>query len=191
MVHLTYLSLFTEGQKVFELSRKYPTKKGTAFSIDLVKFDPKEILHPPEEVRFHVAYGKVLFRAFSNNPHARGHGCIRDCLFRGFEDHFGRRSTTIVPNLTLRVVNINEGRVVFGKECDGDISLRDSKYNYPTVVVEIGATQDDMDLLLREAEVYLNQETDIQYVILLNIEFNQQRVESLRLLLCLRLKMKS
>lgn len=187
MQNPAYLSLLEEWEKVQKIARKDPTRKGTVVSISLDKFDPEEILNPPDEVRLHIAYKNVLFKSYGNPPHDRGQGNTNICLANFFQIRYGMENITPVTDASLAVRNVNECHTKFIKKPDGGVRINCSNRVYPPVVVEVGSTNDDLDMLLREAEVYLNQYTEIEYVLLLNIEFSANQIDNLRFVLCRRL----
>ena len=100
---------------------------------------------------------------------------------------YGNRIPRSMPSPDLPVINLNECHTKFAKVPDGGLALRGTSSAYPSIVIEVGSTNDDMDMLLREAEIFLNQITTIEYVMLLNIEFRDGRVDNLRFVLCRRL----
>lgn len=92
-----------------------------------------------------------------------------------------------ISGIGLRVKNFNECGFCFCKEPDGGLQLlHDSRRGQPVAAEEVGFTHEGQDLLLREAEVFLNQHTHVEYVLLVNTIARNSRVESIRFTLCSR-----
>ena len=89
---------------------------------------------------------------------------------------------------SVKLFNYEHCGDLFNKSPDGSLEinyLMKVRKSGPVFVMEVGYRHENFDLLMREAEVYLNGYTNIEYCLLIDISF-ERKIPVMRIILCRR-----
>ena len=182
-----FLSLQEEYEKAEEAGRMDPTSKTPYVMGRIEDFRQEELENPPKGVKFFVEFGDVLAVSCGGETHSDTAGAISSEIHIEFMGQYGRFQANNGGSYGVKVKNENSCHVHFTKEVDGSVYLGETNLvKNHQVVVEVGYRHENMDLLLREAEVLLNQHTSVEYTLLVNIISSATDVIAFRFVLCRR-----
>ena len=156
-------------------------------------FGEAQIQNLSKGERIFVAFERVYTIICGQVVHSIALNAISTALFLSAKISFPSFNVHTYHSRRIRVTNINEGGATFWKVPDGGIVFVNELHNcrrHSFVVVEVGYQNEGMDMLMREAEVFLNQKTLVQYVVLMNIVSVNHRPQSIRIVVCRRIPRK-
>ena len=188
MLHATFKSLEEECEReVFE-AQKDPSSS-VPFAVGMIEeFDPEELRCPSRDCNIFVAYGVVFSHSNENPPHYVSTNSLSAIFYNQLINHCGIYELKLQGGITIDATNMNECHARFGKKPDQVLALcPDGKKPFPLLAVEVNNTHQSLDMLLRIAEILLNQDTTVNYVLLLDIVWENGRIVGVRFILCRRL----
>ena len=152
------------------------------------EFSMAEINNLERKFSIVISNDYVIIMLKTGKVHCMTQRNVQSFLNAAFLEKYGILFSQPAIADELPVVNLNECHKSFIKIPDGGILIRrDSRQGYPLLVVEVGHYANNMDFLLRIAEIYLNPHTHIDYVLLVNVLSVQRRVQSIGFVLCTRI----
>ena len=182
----TYKSLADECRREVESTNKvFPDT--TPYRIGEVSdFDPQELEYPPENCKIFISYGVVYSHSGCSPIHGGTLAELTSTLLFSMKNRYGWRNVTINHGTGLSIMNVNECHATFGKIPDDTILIgSNGARGSERVVVEVAYRHENLDLLLREAEVLLNQYTRVSYALLVGVFFLED-ILCFRFFLCTR-----
>ena len=165
-----YKSLAEECKKEVESTDKvFPDTTPIGYGV-VSDFDPEELMHPPRDCKIFISYGVVYSHSGCSPIHGSTSAKLMHMLLSVMENRYGRRNVMGNYGTGIPVVNLNECHATFGKIPDDTILIgSNGARSSERVVIEVAYRHENLDLLLREAEVLLNQYTRVNYALLVRI----------------------
>ena len=176
-------------ERALDRMRESPFTKEYCLLGQVTDFGEDALLRPGKRTSIMVVYDQVLFISFPRDCHAAAVMEFGATFVSQTSNALQEIYHSSYTGVDLKVRNSRNCGAWFVKQPDFAVSIRAPSENSRFLLAaELGVHNEDMNMLLLEAEVLLNYYTTTLYVLLVNVGCDRAGIpQSIRYMLCRRL----